>query len=96
MLGDPFNFLSNWPTYIWLRNLPNDCSPIGGLYRIPSVRKAINSLTKAKNMLLFGSNQILAMDYCLIFYPNQENFRYMQSYVSNTNMYYLPYNKKAS
>ena len=76
MLGDPFNFLSNWPTYIWLRKLPCNCSPIGGLYRIPSIRNAINSITKAKNMLLFGSNQILAMDYCLTFWPNQENFRY--------------------
>ena len=81
MLGDPFNFLSNWPTYIWLRKLPCNCSPIGGLYRIPSIRNAINSITKAKNMLLFGSDQILAMDYCLTFWPNQENFRYILDHI---------------
>ena len=25
MLGDPFNFLSNWPKYIWLKHVPT-CS----------------------------------------------------------------------
>ena len=23
LLGDPFNFLSNWPTFVWLRRFPS-------------------------------------------------------------------------
>ena len=23
LLGDPFNFLANWPSWIWLRRVPN-------------------------------------------------------------------------
>ena len=75
MLGDPFNFLSNWPTYVWLKKLPTNCSPIGGLYRVPSIRNAINRILNVKNILLFGTDQVLATDYCVTFYPNQDNFR---------------------
>merc|ERR1719320_1811111 len=75
MLGDPFNFLANWPSYVWLRPFPS-CSPLGGLYKIPSVRKLINALTNAKNMLIFGdvagTNDD---DFQLTFYPNRSNFR---------------------
>ena len=28
LLGDPFNFLSNWPTFVWLRRFPS-CRYIG-------------------------------------------------------------------
>ena len=74
MLGDPFNFLSNWPSYVWLRHFPS-CSPIGGLYRIPSIRKLMNFLTNAKNILLFGDVNDMASDYSFTFYPNRDSFR---------------------
>ena len=30
LLGDPFNFLSNWPTFVWLRRFPS-CRYVLGL-----------------------------------------------------------------
>ena len=74
-LADPFNFLANWPSYVWLRPIPS-CSPLGGLYKIPSVRKLINALTNAKNMLIFGDVATGTNgDFQLTFYPNRSNFR---------------------
>ena len=74
-LADPFNFLANWPSYVWLRPIPS-CSPLGGLYKIPSVRKLINALTNAKNMLIFGDVAAGTNgDFQLTFYPNRSNFR---------------------
>ena len=37
LLGDPFNFLSNWPAFVWLRRLPA-CSLGSTFYRVPPLR----------------------------------------------------------
>ncbi len=37
LLGDPFNFLSNWPAFVWLRRVP-PCSLGSALYRVPPLR----------------------------------------------------------
>ncbi len=37
LLGDPFDFLSNWPAFVWLRRLP-PCSLGGIIFRVPPIR----------------------------------------------------------
>ena len=89
ILGDPFNFLANWPTYFWLRKLPT-CSPIGQgrLYRVPQLRKLFHGVTRAKNIMLFqGSEQDHQhpKGYSVTFMPNQDNvqLRFLCSCCSN-------------
>ena len=64
LLGDPFHFLSSWPSYLWLRHL--SCSPLGGLYRVPPVRKLFNLITNAKNITIFSNGST-----SITFYPNR-------------------------
>lgn len=68
MLGDPFNFLAMWPTYVWLRRIPA-CSLGNVLYRIPPLRSVFHHLTGAKSILLFYD---YLPDKSITFYPNQE------------------------
>merc|ERR1712083_1145700 len=59
LLGDPFNFLANWPSWIWLRRIPN-CSMVGGgrLYKVPQLREVFHRITGARDIMLFqGTNQ---------------------------------------
>ena len=77
ILGDPFNFLANWPTYFWLRKLPT-CSPIGQgrLYRVPQLRKLFHGVTRAKNIMLFQGSELdnrHPKGYSVTFMPNQDN-----------------------
>ena len=80
ILGDPFNFLANWPTFVWLRKVPS-CSIIGDgrLYRVPQIRKLFHRVTRAKNIMLFqGSSSSMDPDrhpngYAATFLPNQDN-----------------------
>lgn len=68
LLGDPFNFLSNWPAFIWLRRFPS-CSLGNTLYRVPPLRKIFHRLTGASGVLLF-------FDYLpekrITFFPNHD------------------------
>ena len=68
LLGDPFNLLSNWPAFIWLRRLPA-CSLGNTLYRIPSLRSLIHKVTGASGILLFYE---YLPDKRIAFYPNHE------------------------
>ena len=52
LLGDPFNFLSNWPALKWLLKLPS-CSLCALLYRSEVVQKLFNKITGATGILLF-------------------------------------------
>ncbi len=52
LLGDPFNFLSNWPVLKWLRDLPS-CSICPHLYKNRSIQKLFNRITGATGILLF-------------------------------------------
>ena len=77
ILGDPFNFLANWPTYFWLRKLPT-CSPIGQgrLYRVPQLRKLFHGFTRAKNIMLFQGSELghrHPKGFSVTFMPNQDN-----------------------
>ena len=59
VLGDPFNFLANWPSFVWLRQIPT-CSIVGGgrLYRVPQLRSLFHKITRAKSIMLFqGTHQ---------------------------------------
>ena len=73
ILGDPFNFLSNWPTYVWLNLIPT-CSLVGSgrLYRVPRLRTLYHKITRAKGIMLFqGTNQNHPNGYRISFMPNQ-------------------------
>lgn len=74
-LGDPFNFLANWPSFVWLRKIPT-CSLVGGgrLYSVPQLRKMFHTLTGAKNIMLFqGKNEEHPNGFCVSFMPNQDH-----------------------
>lgn len=74
-LGDPFNFLANWPSFVWLRKIPT-CSLVGGgrLYSVPQLRKMFHTLTGAKNIMLFqGKNMEHPNGFCVSFMPNQDH-----------------------
>lgn len=68
LLGDPFNFLSNWPTFVWLRRFPS-CSLGKSLYRAPPLRSLFHTLTGASGLLLFYDR---LPDKTVTFYPNHE------------------------
>ena len=75
ILGDPFNFLANWPAFVWLRKLPS-CSIIGEgrLYKMPQIRKLFHRLTRAQNIMLFQLDPDLHPNgYAATFLPNQDN-----------------------
>ena len=78
-LGDPFNFLANWPSFVWLKKIPT-CSLIGGgrLYKIPQLRKFFHRVTGARNIMLFQGTEVQnhPKGYSVSFMPNQEN-RYL-------------------
>ncbi len=77
LLGDPFNFLSNWPTFVWLRRLPS-CSLGQALYRVPSLRAAFHAVTGAKGVLLFFDT---LPDKTIDFFPNRD--RGMCAYIAS-------------
>ena len=68
LLGDPFNFLANWPTFVWLRGLPA-CSLGNSLYRVPPLRALFHRLTGASGILLFFDH---LPDKRVTFFPNHE------------------------
>ncbi|XP_059093898.1 transient receptor potential channel pyrexia-like [Tigriopus californicus] len=52
LLGDPFNFLSNWPALKWLLNMPS-CSLCAQLYKSKTMQRIFNKITGATGILLF-------------------------------------------
>ena len=76
ILGDPFNFLANWPSFIWLRQVPT-CSIIGDgrLYRVPQLRKLFHGVTRAKNIMLFRNKNLEDHPdgYAATFMPNRDH-----------------------
>ncbi len=68
LLGDPFDILSNWPAFIWLRRFPK-CSLGNTLYRIPPLRKMFHKITGAPSILLFYDH---LPEKKITFYPNHE------------------------
>ena len=68
LLGDPFNFLSNWPALRWLRELPS-CSFCFHLYRNRSVQKLFHKLTGVTGLLLFYN---ILPDKKLLLRPNEK------------------------
>ena len=52
LLGDPFNFLSNWPALRWLRELPS-CSFCAHLYKNRGFQRLLKNFTGVTNLLLF-------------------------------------------
>ncbi len=52
LLGDPFNFLSNWPAFKWLKKVPS-CSFCSHLYQNKSIQQVFHKLTGATGILLF-------------------------------------------
>jgi hypothetical protein len=68
LLGDPFQFLTNWPPIKWLRKLPS-CSCLGAIYALRPVRKAIEAAIG--NTLLFRTR---LRQKRAVFYPNLSPF----------------------
>ena len=54
LLGDPFNFLSNWPAFKWVKNIPTFSCCVQ-LYRHPFVQNIFHKITGATGILLFYS-----------------------------------------
>ena len=54
LLGDPFNFLSNWPALKWIINMPS-CSFCSQLYRNKLMKRIFHKITGATGILLFYS-----------------------------------------
>ena len=54
LLGDPFGFLSNWPAFKWVKNIPS-CSCCLQLLQHRFVRDIFHKLTGAEGILLFYS-----------------------------------------
>ena len=52
MLGDPFNFLSNWPAFKWLKNIPR-LSCCAQLYKQKLIQDVMYKITGATDILLF-------------------------------------------
>ncbi len=52
LLGDPFNFLSNWPALRWIRELPS-CSLCSHLYKNRAFQRLLQRFTGIRNLLLF-------------------------------------------
>ena len=50
LLGDPFNFLSNWP--VWLAKVPS-CSLCRQMYKSAAIKRLFHKLTGATGILLF-------------------------------------------
>eukprot|EP00096_Caligus_rogercresseyi_P013882 TRINITY_DN6471_c0_g1_i1.p1 TRINITY_DN6471_c0_g1~~TRINITY_DN6471_c0_g1_i1.p1 ORF type:complete len:967 (-),score=257.24 TRINITY_DN6471_c0_g1_i1:290-3190(-) len=71
LLGDPFNFLSNWPTFVWLRNFP-DCNLGSRIYKIPALRTLFHKITGGPDILLFFDQLPHKR---VSFYPNRDEYR---------------------
>ena len=71
LLGDPFNFLSNWPTLKWLLNVPS-CSLCRQLYRNRFIQQMFHKVTGATGILLFY-NFLPTKKLCLM--PNDKRNR---------------------
>ena len=54
LLGDPFNFLSNWPAFKWVKNIPSFSCCVQ-LYRHRFVQDVFHKITGATGILLFYS-----------------------------------------
>merc|ERR1719312_200686 len=52
LLGDPFDFLSNWPAFKWVKSIPS-MSFCSQLYRHPSIQGLFHHITGATGILLF-------------------------------------------
>ena len=54
LLGDPFDFLSNWPAFKWVKNLPSFSCCVQ-LYRHHFLQDIFHNITGATGVLLFYS-----------------------------------------
>ena len=54
LLGDPFNFLSNWPAFQWLKNIPS-LSCCSQLHKHKLIQDVFYKITGATGILLFYS-----------------------------------------
>ena len=54
LLGDPFNFLSNWPAFKWVKNIPSFSCCLQ-LYRNRFIQDVFHKITGATGILLFYS-----------------------------------------
>ena len=54
LLGDPFDFLSNWPAFKWVKSIPTFSCCVQ-LYRHPFVQEIFHKITGATGILLFYS-----------------------------------------
>ena len=68
LLGDPFQFLTNWPAVSWLRKLPS-CSCLKAFYAVKPVRKFLEMLMG--DTLLFQSRLKYKK---AIFAPNRSRY----------------------
>lgn len=66
LLGDPFNFLSNWPAFKALADVPS-CSFCAQIYKSEWVQKLFHRITGATGILLFYT---FLPDKKLVFKPN--------------------------
>jgi len=70
LLGDPFNFLSNWPAFKRLRDVPS-FSLCTWLYKSGSMRRLFHKLSGATDILLFYN---ILPTKKLTLKPNKRNF----------------------
>ena len=54
LLGDPFGFLTNWPAFKWLKNVPN-MSCCSCLHQNKTLSAMFHKITGATGILLFFS-----------------------------------------
>ena len=73
LLGDPFKFLTNWPTIKSLRKLP-PCDCLSKMYSMKCIRRAFSRIMG--NILLFHS---LLPNKRAIFCPNKSSFEIEES-----------------
>merc|ERR1712012_183159 len=71
LLGDPFGFLTNWPAFKWLKNVPNMscCKP---LHQNKTFSTMFHKITGATGILLFYS---FMEEASLTFEPNEKSYQ---------------------
>ena len=71
LLGDPFGFLTNWPAFKWLKNVPNMscCTP---LHQNKTFSAMFHKITGATGILLFYS---FMEEASLTFKPNEKSYQ---------------------
>jgi len=77
LLGDPFKFLTNWPSVKSLRKLP-PCDCLSKMYTLKCVRRAFSRIMG--NILLFRS---LLPSKRAVFCPNKSSFEIEESLINS-------------